>query len=479
MADHKALLKHSRNYLIANIATKALAFIAIPIYTRLMTVEEYGVVNVFISLISFSPILMTLNTEVAIGRYYYDAKNSDDFKRFVGCSIIVSSSAFFLMSVLTILFASQLSVQMSFPVALVLSIIPVSMFKITNSVFVQIYNPMMESKKIAIFSSIQAYMAFGLSVVAIILLPKNKYYGYVIGNVVAMIFLWGYLVKQVNEYVTFSFSFRHLKYLLNYCLPYLPYSLSGIIIAQFGKLIISDSSGFASVGLYSFASNLSLVMLVFIGLIHQAWNPFYFRYMNAGDYTSIDEDYDIIWRLTLVLGCLLSLFSCEVGVLFGKTEYIVAIRIIPILVLGYIFYQWAYVYMRNAGYAKQTIWMGTAVVASGVSNIIMSLWMVPILADIGVALAFMISYVIMLVLTYYINKFILKEYSPKVRTFLPSFLLASLILICCFWLNMKVLKMDFVAFFLKLIVAVGIVYILLMPYQKKIRLLIINSYRNK
>ena len=62
MSEHKELLKHSRNYLIANIATKALAFISIPVYTRLMSVEEYGVLNVYISIIMIAPILLTLNT---------------------------------------------------------------------------------------------------------------------------------------------------------------------------------------------------------------------------------------------------------------------------------------------------------------------------------------------------------------------------------------------------------------------------------
>ena len=79
MSDHKELLKHSRNYLFANIATKALAFISIPVYTRLLSVEDYGIVNVYISVIMIAPILMTLNTEVTIARYYFDSKDIDDF----------------------------------------------------------------------------------------------------------------------------------------------------------------------------------------------------------------------------------------------------------------------------------------------------------------------------------------------------------------------------------------------------------------
>lgn len=40
MSDFKALAKHSTNYLFATMATKALAFISIPVYTRLLSVFE-------------------------------------------------------------------------------------------------------------------------------------------------------------------------------------------------------------------------------------------------------------------------------------------------------------------------------------------------------------------------------------------------------------------------------------------------------
>lgn len=40
MSDFKALAKHSTNYLFAIMATKALAFISIPVYTRLLSVYK-------------------------------------------------------------------------------------------------------------------------------------------------------------------------------------------------------------------------------------------------------------------------------------------------------------------------------------------------------------------------------------------------------------------------------------------------------
>lgn len=467
MSDHRSLLKHSRNYLVANIATKALAFISIPIYTHLMTVEEYGIVNVYISIIMIAPIILTLNTEVAIGRYYFDSKNIDDFKEFVGCSIKVSSIVFLLMTVASVVILPWISTKLSFSYLLSLSIIPVSLYKIINSVFTQIYNPIMESKKIAIVSSIQSYLAFGLSVIAIFLLPSEKYYGYVIGNVLAMFFLGVYLFQQVKPYYKNSFKKNHIKYLLNYCLPYLPYSLSGVIIAQFGKIFISSDGGFTDAGLYSFASNIALVLMVFIGLIHQAWNPFYFRYMNQKDYESIDEDYDIIWRLTIILGIIVSVFSYEIGLILGRQEYLSSVSIIPILAMGYIFYQWSYVYMRNTGYAKKTIWNGVVVVMSGIVNIILNAYLIPLYNDKGAAISFMVSYICLFILSWLVNKHILKVYAPRVLLFLKPFILSLPVFGVCLFYN-DVQCSYIIIFVCKIVLSLLFVWVLLGKYKKRI-----------
>lgn len=423
MSDYKALLKHSGNYLFAIIATKALGFISLPVFTYLLTVEEYGVYNVFISTVSVTTIILTLNTEVAVSRYYYDKKDDDDFKRFVGTTVKMSLFVFLLMSILLVIFIRPISFYLGFENKLTLSLLPVSFYNIVNSVFQQIYQPMLESKKIAIISSFQTYLAFAISICFILLMTDKKYYGQVYGTVVAMCLLLPYLFKQIKQYCKGNVEIYYIKYILSYSLPYLPYSLSGIIVAQFGKIMLGQESGFESAGQYSFASNVAMLMLVFIMLVHNAWNPYYFRYMNSKDFKSIDNDYDLIWRITLIITVVLSLFSYELGSALGSRDYIDSVCMIPILALGYCFYQWAYVYMRNVGFAKKTIWNSIVVITSGVFNVFLNMAFYKYCGVRGVALSFMISYVIMFLFSYVINRCILKVYAPELSQFVKPFVI--------------------------------------------------------
>lgn len=421
MSNYKEIAKHSGNYFLAMVATKALAFISLPVFTYLLTVEEYGIYNVFISTVGITTIILTLNTEVAVSRYYYDSKDIHDFKRFVGTTVKLSTLVFVFMSILLIIFVEPISDYLGFENLLTISLIPVSFYNITNSIFQQIYQPMLASKKIAIVSSVQTYLAFGLSILFIITMSDKKYYGQVYGTMVAMLILSSYLFKQIKTYCKGGVEFYHVKYILSFSLPYLPYSLSGIIVAQFGKLMLGQESGFETAGQYSFASNVAMLMMVFIVLIHNAWNPYYFRYMNCNDSKSIDNDYDLIWRITLIIAIILSLFCFELGSVLGNEDYVDSLFMIPILTLGYCFYQWAYVYMRNVGYAKKTIWNSIVVIISGVFNVLINYWFYNYYGVWGVALSFMFSYMVMFLLSYVINKYVLKIYAPNIIQFMKPF----------------------------------------------------------
>ena len=225
MSDFKALAKHSTNYLFATMATKALVFISIPVYTRLLSVYEYGIINVFMSTVGIVQVLLTLNTEVAISRYYYDAKNEQDFKEFCSTSIKISSGVWLLMSLIMAMLNPWLAEELSFSKVLTLCMIPVATYSIINSIFIQIYQPLLRSKKVAIVSSVQSYLAFCLSVIFMLCMETERYYGYIWGTIAAMILLATYLTRQIRPfYVKSKINREHVKYLLSYSLPYIPYT---------------------------------------------------------------------------------------------------------------------------------------------------------------------------------------------------------------------------------------------------------------
>ncbi len=469
MSDFKALAKHSTNYLAATLATKALAFISIPVYTRLMTVAEYGVMQVFLSMIGIVHVLLTLNAEVAVSRYYYDAKDDQDFKEFVTTTIKVTFRIWCAMVAIMLLCTPWLSNVLSFSQLLTIAMIPVASYQAINSIFTQIYQPLLQSKKIAIVSSVQAYLAFGLSAFFMLMLKEDRYYGYVYGTIVAMILLSVYLSNQIRPfYVKCKINKEHLRYILNYCLPYIPYTLSGVIIAQFGRIVMSDYGGFESAGIYSFMSNIAALMLIVISVVHSAWNPYYLQYMTDKDYTSIDKDYNLIWRVTLVCGLALSFFAKELGAILGKPEYLSMMYLLPLMVIGYLFYQWAYVYLRSTGFAKKTIWNAVAVIVSGIVNVVLNVVLVKDYDALGITISFVVSYFVMLVVSYIINRYVLKQYTPLARKFIWPFFVTIPFLAIAVYVNTLGDNIDFKYIVVKLFILIIFSAIILWNYYPSV-----------
>ena len=455
MSDYKSLFKHSRNYFFATFATKALAFISIPIYTRLLTVEEYGVVNVFMSYVGVVAIFLTLSSEVSISRYYFDAKNSDDFKRFVGTSVRLTSFILIFTILVFILFLGIIADLLEMTKMLTICLVPLALFKITNSIFTQIYNPLMQSKKIAIVSSVQSYSAFMLSVVCILLIDNNKYYGYILGDIIAMILLGSYMINQIKPYYKGCFDKNYIPYILKYCLPYIPDAMSGIILAQFSKIFIGNNQGYALAGSYSLVVNIATLMGIVIQITNNAWVPYYFRYMNAKDYKSIDNDFNLIWRLTLVAALSLSLFGKELAELLARKDYLEMMPVLPLLVSGFVFHQWAYLYLRNVGYAKRMMWNTYSYMFSGAALVVFNFILVPKYQGYGAAIATFASYMLLFIFTYSVNRFVIKLHSPSLfklfKTFFVYIVFAIIALFLFYidikWFMLLAMKIVLIVFF--------------------------------
>lgn len=57
-----------KNYFSADIATKAIGFISVPIFTRLLTQQDYGILAVFSSYVGIMTVILSLNSYASISR---------------------------------------------------------------------------------------------------------------------------------------------------------------------------------------------------------------------------------------------------------------------------------------------------------------------------------------------------------------------------------------------------------------------------
>lgn len=426
MSNFKEILAHGKNYLIANLATKALSFISIPVYTRLLTTEDFGIVNVFLGVAGILSSLLTLCTDQSVSRYYFDKKDDEDFKRFVGTSSILASVVFCLNALILIVSLDWVANLIGLSRSLTLLLIPVSFFNILGLTFEQIYTVLKQSRKIAMSSLIRAYVSFGLAVILILLMNDHKYMGQIGGLLVAgllMSFIW---INGIRQYFKAAFDKKYVNYIFKFSVPLIPYALSGIIIEQFSKISLAKEVNLSQAGFYSLALTISGIVSIITAVTHQAWAPYYFQYMNAKDFERHDSDIVRIFNISLLSGIFVSFFGLEIGITLANKDFISSLYLIPYFVYGYIFHQLAYVYMRNFSFVYKTYYSSIVVIASGLLNVLLNLFLIPKFGQLGAAYAFSFSYLLMCIISLLINRYFISCHYTAIR----KFLLPLLIFIC-------------------------------------------------
>lgn len=462
-------LLHFKNYLSANIATKALGFISIPVLTRLLSPADYGIVSIFNSYIALLSVILTLNVHVSLGRYFYEDK--EDFNSFFGTSAFLTVGILVFMSLVFFFFRDSIRDLFNLPMRVVLLMIPMVCFDVADSMFKQIYQPLRESKKVAIVMMLKAYSSFGLSVIIIFILKDTLFLGPILASVIIGFFFAMYFIMRLKTFFYPSFKISYIKYILHYSIPLIPYTLSGYILAQFDRIMINSYRGSSDAGLYSLAYNIGMLLSIVIGSLNAAWMPKYFEYMNEKKYGAHDRDIERLFRLIMIVALFLMLFGKEIGIALAQKDYHAALQVIPVIVIGYIFYGIFTVYGRNIGYAKKTIYSSLVLLLSGFMNILLNVIFIPRYGYIAAAYTTLVSYFFMALCAWIVNKYIIKLHSTPLKLIVVPFAL-TLPFILAFLCIEYLLEINiYIALVLKIVILLIALFILLYKQFKDIRMI--------
>ena len=428
-----------RNYLTADIVTKGLAFISIPVLTRLLSPADYGIVSIFLSYVGIFAVLFSLNAHGSVGRYFYEKKA--DFSEFFGSSISLTIVCLSLTLSIFLFFADKLSLWLGLPQILLYLLFPGVLYGIIHSFFRNIYIHSRESKKVATVKITYAYLYFALSVVIILLLDDDLYLGPILASVLTSVGLSIWLAIFLKPYFKPAFKKQHVLYILSYSVPQIPYILSSIILAQFDRLMINSYIGNTEAGLYSFAYNIGMLTHMVSESLFQAWMPDWFKYMDQENYVKRDKDIKKIIRIILLVSMFLMVFGENVAKFLADKSFLASTNLIPLIIIGHVFLMIFRVYGDYPQYVKKTYWLVVMFFASAGLNIILNAIFIPRYGYVAGAYTTVISYFLLAILGFSVAKYILKIFVTPLHLLgkpLAIFFLFAILLYGLFGLNLSI-----------------------------------------
>jgi O-antigen/teichoic acid export membrane protein len=436
----KKLSKNSTLYAIAEVSTKAIGFLLIPVYTRVLTPGDYGIIDLVTTMISVLIILFQVGLRAAVQRFYFEYCEN----RAALTSYVSTILSFVIVISITIVFAVGVGGRSLFEQLFqgvpfnpyVLMALGISFFRVFFLFSMTLFQVKEQVTKYA-FLNIASFVVMILLIIFFVVYLRQGALGNVRALFIsAMIFCIVSIYQLKDDYSFRQFDLNKLKKSLSFSIPLVPHMLSGWILTSVDRIFLNLYLGLSSVGLYSLGYKISNVMNVILFSINQAWIPFFMSTAEKGG----EQAKDIFARLTtyyLAVVCFaalsISIPAQEIIQVITTADYHQAYQVVPIITFGWVLNGMYFMVVNQIFYVKKTKYLPLATFSSGIIQLLLNYLWIPSFGMVGSAWAMFTAQLWSFLITWFISFRVYPmhfEYKLIVRIFLVTagLLVAGLLL---------------------------------------------------
>lgn len=333
--------KISGSYFITTILNNGIPFLILPILTRYLLPEEYANIALFSFYFALSNALTGVSIPIVIAKYFYE-KDKEHIAKLIGnCIAVVFVFSLSTLSLMMLLFPF-LEKQLK------LSFFGIAMIPLTSFSFV-VFNigltVLRSAKNVMLFSKHQignSLINALLSIIFITLLAwgwQGRVLGIILSFVVSALMMLVYLRK--NKYLSFDFSKKIVRKILDIVLPMIPNSFQSVMISQFGVFFIQFYFTKEILGLYSIAFQLATMVYILATTLNLSWSPFLFEQLSKLDKLNpvrITRMYYLLIGIVVTGALFISVFAGFLLKMMTSPEYYNAREFVPWFSIGFIFF---------------------------------------------------------------------------------------------------------------------------------------------
>lgn len=364
-----------------------------PLFTRLLGAEQYGLFSVYNSWLAIFTCLMGLNVGAGLGAGYY--RFSEDYPRFRSSTLAEGTAISIAMIAILLLLYPVLHKLFPYPFFLFLLLLLQSFSQFVLNLGSLAWTYEKKASVHLLVSSGTVLLSTGASLALLLRWSSAAplYYARVLGAAVPTILIgcavWILLFAPSPagyraEYWRFSFSFG---------LPMVFHHLSHQILGQSDRVMMQmfGTSG-QEIGVYSFYYSLTAVLSTILLALNNAWCPFLYDGLKAGDYDRLNRRVRRYVQVFTLIVVVFLMLCREVSLLFAGAEYRSGMPLVTILVLVvYCTFMYQFAVNYELFMAKpRFVAIGTGI--AGLCNILLNALLIPRWGMFGAAAATLISY---------------------------------------------------------------------------------------
>jgi O-antigen/teichoic acid export membrane protein len=387
-------------YTAASVLSKLIAVALLPLYTRHLSLDDYGAAEVmFASVVSIS-IIVRFGLIEAVLRFYY--KDDEDPARVVSSTF---AGLFWLSTIAALValpFAEPISEALLTEPAADLARISIGgLWVLTMFEFLLTLFRLEERARAYFTTTILSVLATIALTVVLVVGADEGARGLLLGSyATGAVFVLGLIVLQRRR-LSLLFDPALLRRLLRFGLPTMPAEVSLYALNFVDRIIIIRTLGLAEAGLYSLAAKFAQGINVLVRGFQLAWPPLAY---SIRDDEEARRAYARVVTLFLA-GCAfvvtgMWLFSRWIVRALAAPEFFESYEAIGLISIGVTLYALYMVMVVILGRTGRTEFNLPAAIAALLVNVVLNLLLVPSLEIVGAGLALVGSYLVVVALMY-------------------------------------------------------------------------------
>lgn len=324
-------------FLITNFMQKAVSVISTPIFTRLLTTEQYGEYNVFQSWLGIITVIVTLN--ISAGVFLQGmVKFEDDAKVYASTMQGLTLTLCSVWTVIYFIFRGFFNPLLNLNTAQMLYMLVLIW---TSSVFIFWSTEQRVKNRYRLMVGIITIVAVAQPALGVVLVVFSdadykataRILGLVIVNIAA--YVWCFFI-QMKRGKTF-FSKKYWLYALKFNLPLVPHYLSQTLLYNADRIMISRYISESKAGIYSLAYSVAVMMTMVNASLNQTMGPWVYRKIKERRAKEIAGVEYSAMLIIAAANMLLIMLAPEAISIFAPPEYSEAIWVVPPVAMGMFF----------------------------------------------------------------------------------------------------------------------------------------------
>lgn len=418
MDNSQKALKSGIWYTVSNFFLKAIGFLTVPVFTRLLSKEEFGLFNNFTSWLSIATVIVTFQLTASLISARYDFE--DDFDGYI-LSILALNTVLVSFWAVNINFFSVFFVDLTHVDLIYLNAMLMYMAFASVVELFQVRERYLFKYKVSCLMSVGISILTSVLSVVLVLGLDNKLFGRIFGMVIPVVIAGAMITVfflKKGKYV----KFKYWKYALPICLPYIPHVLGGSLLNSMDRVMIERFCGAESTAIYSLAYNCGAMVTLLIASLNNAFAPWLgekIHHRNYEEIRSFSKRYIVVF---LSLAILLMLIAPEILFILGGEPYMDAKYVITPVAMGCVCQFLYTMYVNVEQFGKKTNGMALATLTAAVINYALNLAFIPIYGYLAAAYTTLIGFLSLLL----IHMFLVKKMG-LVRIYDNRFVLLSVL----------------------------------------------------